>query len=113
MPDGCGVKLAYRADERLQSMDHSKGATSMELISLMLYADNMVLLSSCEDELAVMLKVMDKSLLAWVCGRPPARQTSWPLQGMQRGLDLGWAGMEDVEGCQGVEISEGMVEVVT
>jgi hypothetical protein len=34
--------------------------TSMELISLLLSGDDMVLLSSKEDELAVMLKVMDK-----------------------------------------------------
>jgi hypothetical protein len=58
MPDGCGVKLAYRADGKLQSMVGSKGATSMELISLLLHADDMVLLSSKEDELASMLKVM-------------------------------------------------------
>jgi hypothetical protein len=36
MLDGCGLKLAYRADGKLQSMVRSKGATSMELISLLL-----------------------------------------------------------------------------
>jgi hypothetical protein len=76
MPDGCGLELAYRADGKLQSMDRSKGATSMELISLLLYADDTVLLSSKEDELAVMLEVMDKVSAGqcWVCGSTPARQ---------------------------------------
>jgi hypothetical protein len=36
-------------------MDRSKYATSMELISLLLYADDTVLLSSKEDELAGLL----------------------------------------------------------
>jgi hypothetical protein len=38
--DGCGVEVTYRADGKLQSMDRSKGATSMVLISLLLYADD-------------------------------------------------------------------------
>jgi hypothetical protein len=112
MPDGCGVKLAYRADGKLQSMDHSKGATRMELISLLLYTDDNVLLSSKEDELVVMLKVMGK-VSAGLGLRINASKTKiMAIPGHAKGAGAG-VGTEDVEGCQGVEINEGMVEVVT
>jgi hypothetical protein len=112
MPDGCGLKLAYRADGKLQSMDRSEGATSMELISLLLYADDTVLLSSKEDELAVMLKLVGKvsAGLGLQMNASKTKIMATPLHA--KGAGPG-AGTEDVEGCQGVEISDGMVQVVT
>jgi hypothetical protein len=84
----------------------------MELISLFLYADDMVLLSSKEDGLAVMLKVMGK-VCAGLGLRINASNTKiMAIPGHAKGAGPG-AGTEDVEGCQGVEISDGMVEVVT
>jgi hypothetical protein len=58
MPEGCGVKLAYYADGKLQHKGCGTGST-LELLSVLLYADDMVLLSSSREELSVMLQVMD------------------------------------------------------
>jgi hypothetical protein len=110
MPDGCGVKVAYRANGKLQSMDRSKGATSMELISRLLYADDMVLLSSREDELASMLKGLDKVSAGLGLRMNASKTKIMAIPGHAKGAVVG---MEGVEGCRKeVEISEGMVEVV-
>ena len=58
MPVGCGVELAYHADGKLQREMGGTGG-SLELLSVLLYADDMVLMSSDREELAVMLQVMD------------------------------------------------------
>ena len=59
MPDGCGVELAYHCDGQLHRVKFGK-ADSVELVSILLYADDMVLLSKDAEELAVMLQTMDK-----------------------------------------------------
>lgn len=59
MPEGCGVQLAYHCDGKLHRLKHGK-AESMELVSILLYADDMALLSSDAEELAVMLQTMDR-----------------------------------------------------
>ena len=59
MPEGCGVKLAYHADGKLER-DGCGGGGCVELLSVLLYADDMVLLSPSREELVVMLQVMDK-----------------------------------------------------
>ena len=110
MPDGCGVKLAYRVDGKLESIDRSKGATSMELISLLLYADDMVLLSSKEEELAAMLKVMDR-VSAGLGLRINASKTE--IMAIPKRAKQGGKVQEVGEVCQAVEISEGMVKVVS
>jgi hypothetical protein len=59
MPDGCGVELAYHADGQLHRKKWGRGG-SLELLSVLLYADDMVLLSDNKEELAAMLQVMDR-----------------------------------------------------
>ena len=59
MPEGCGVKLAYHADGKLERDGCGSGGC-VELLSVLLYADDMVLLSPSREELVVMLQVMDK-----------------------------------------------------
>jgi exonuclease III len=59
MPEGCGVKLAYNANGKLQR-DVGGSGGSLELLSVLLYADDMVLLSPSREELTVMLQAMDK-----------------------------------------------------
>ena len=59
MPEGCGVKLAYHADGKLKR-DAGGSGGSLELLSVLLYADDMVLLSPSREELTVMLQAMDK-----------------------------------------------------
>ena len=59
MPEGCGVKLAYHADGKLERDGCGSGG-GVELLSVLLYADDMVLLSPSREELVVMLQVMDK-----------------------------------------------------
>jgi hypothetical protein len=72
----------------------------MELISLLLYADDTVLLSCKEDELAVILKVMGKVLVGLGL-RINARKTKiMAIPGHAKGAGPG-AGTEDVEVCQG------------
>ena len=44
MPPDCGVKLAYHADGQLLRSD-GHGVGDLRLVSLLLYADDMVLLS--------------------------------------------------------------------
>ena len=58
LPEGCGVELAYHADGKLQRKKWDKGG-SLEVLSVLLYADDMVLMSNDRGELATMLKVMD------------------------------------------------------
>jgi hypothetical protein len=59
MPEGCGVKLAYHCDGQLHRVKYGV-AESMELVSILLYADDMALLSQDAEELAVMLQTMDR-----------------------------------------------------
>ena len=56
MSEGCGVELAYHADGKLRKK-WGKGG-SLEVLSVLLYADDMVLMSNDRGELATMLKVM-------------------------------------------------------
>ena len=58
MPEGCGVELAYHAHGKLQQKKWGKGC--LEVLLVLLYADDMVLMSNDRGELATMLKVMDK-----------------------------------------------------
>jgi hypothetical protein len=58
MSEGCGVHLSYSVDGEL--FDTSPGvAARLQIISALLYADDMVLLSCNKAELELMLKVMD------------------------------------------------------
>ena len=59
MPEGCGVELAYHADGKLQRKKWGRGE-SLEVLSVLLYADDMVLMSNNRGELATMLQVMDR-----------------------------------------------------
>ena len=59
MPEGCGVELAYHCDGQLHRVKYGV-ASCMELVSVLMYADDMVLLSKDAEELAVMLQTMDK-----------------------------------------------------
>jgi hypothetical protein len=59
MPEGCGVELAYHADGKLQRKKWGRGE-SLEVLSVLLYADDMVLMSNDRGELATMLQVMDR-----------------------------------------------------
>jgi hypothetical protein len=70
----------------------------------------MVFLSSKEEELAVMLKVMDK-VSASSGLRINASKTE--LMPILKHAKAGRSVLKEVEGCQGVEISEGMVKVLT
>ena len=58
MREGCGVELAYHADGKLQRKKWGRG--SLEVLSVLLYADDMVLMSNDRGELATMLQVMDR-----------------------------------------------------
>jgi endonuclease/exonuclease/phosphatase family metal-dependent hydrolase len=62
MPPDCGVKLAYHADGQLLRSD-GHGVGDLRLVSLLLYADDMVLLSQDAKELESMLQTMDKVCL--------------------------------------------------
>ena len=53
------MKLAYHADGKLERDGCGSGGC-VELLSVLLYADDMVLLSPSREELVVMLQVMDK-----------------------------------------------------
>jgi hypothetical protein len=58
MPEGCGVQLSYSVDGGL--FDTTPGvAARLQIISMLLYADDMVLLSCNKAELEMMLTVMD------------------------------------------------------
>jgi hypothetical protein len=59
MPEGCGVELAYHCDGQLHRVKYGV-ASCMERVSVLMYADDMVLLSKDAEELAVMLQTMDK-----------------------------------------------------
>ena len=59
MPEGCGVKLAYHADGKLKRDGCGTGGW-VELLSVLLYAADMVLLSPSREDQVVMLQVMDK-----------------------------------------------------
>jgi hypothetical protein len=59
MPEGCGVKLAYRGVEGDLFPKKPGMPARVFLVSKLLYADDMVLLSSDAEELAVMLRTMD------------------------------------------------------
>ena len=55
MPEGYGVKLAYHCDGQPHREKYGV-AESMKLVSILLYADDMALLSQDAEELAVMLQ---------------------------------------------------------
>jgi hypothetical protein len=109
MPEGCGVKLAYRADGKLQSIDRSKGA-SMQLVSILLYADDLVLLSSDREELVAMLKAMDK-VSAGLGLRINASKTE--IMSIPRQAKGDEQDQQGEMSNEGVEISEGWVKVVS
>jgi hypothetical protein len=71
-----------------------------------------VLLSCKEDELAVMLKVMGKGPAGLGLRINASKTKIIAIPGHAKVAGPG-AGTEDVKVCQGVEISDGMVEVVT
>jgi hypothetical protein len=58
MPEGCGMQLAYQADEKLQLNGCGTGG-SLELVSLWC-ADYRVLLSPSRGNLTVMVQVIHK-----------------------------------------------------
>lgn len=58
MPEGCGVQLSYHANGEL--FQRSTGAGScLFTLSTLLYADDMVLMSCCQEELECMLRIVD------------------------------------------------------
>jgi hypothetical protein len=81
MPPGCGVQMCVRQGG---GVPEASGGTSFERIVMLLYADDMVLLSHDPHELVVMLHVMDDVALEYGmcinasktevmvgCGEPP------------------------------------------
>jgi hypothetical protein len=65
MPEGCGVRLAFRAErEVLPWHARAGGPSTMLTIAALMYADDLVLMSCDRDELELMLKVFDS-----VCSR--------------------------------------------
>jgi hypothetical protein len=59
MPADCGVHLAYDTDGELFGSAWNDDACSDQLIRMLLYADDLVLISHQPDTLAEMLKVLD------------------------------------------------------
>lgn len=60
MPDGCGVRLAFRAEgEVLPKHEKGGGPRSLLTIATLIYADDLVLMSNDRAELEQMLKVFD------------------------------------------------------
>ncbi len=60
MPDACGVRMAFRADGEVFSTGPGSGQDSTEwFLRLLLYADDLVLLSHDPQELVQMLQVLD------------------------------------------------------
>jgi hypothetical protein len=105
MPDGCGVELAYHADGKLHRKKWGSGG-NLELLSVLLYADDMVLLSDNREELATMLQVMDR-VSAGMGLRINASKTEI--------MSITAAGQCSTEAQQeggGVVISEGLVKEV-
>jgi hypothetical protein len=65
MPDGCGVRLAFRAEgEVLPWHARAGGPRTMLTLAALMYAYDLVLMSCDRDELELMLKVFDS-----VCSR--------------------------------------------
>ena len=58
MPEGCGVKRVYHANGELLEQSLG-GEASTQIISALLYANDMVLMSCDRAELECMLQVMD------------------------------------------------------
>jgi hypothetical protein len=59
LPAGCGVQLAYTSNEVFEKPPASGAAVSMQMLSVLLYADDMVLISCVRAELECMLRVVD------------------------------------------------------
>jgi hypothetical protein len=64
MPEGCGVRLSFRADGEVLPKWRAGGSSTMVTIAALMYADDLALLSCDRGELELMLKVFDS-----VCSR--------------------------------------------
>jgi hypothetical protein len=63
MPAECGIRLSYSADGELLGSSWNEDACADQFISMLLYADDLVLLSHDQVELAEMLRVLDEVCL--------------------------------------------------
>jgi hypothetical protein len=63
MPEGCGVRLSFRAEGEVLPW-HAVGPSTMLTIATLMYADDLALLSCDKGQLELMLKVFDS-----VCSR--------------------------------------------
>jgi hypothetical protein len=106
MPSGCGVKLAYHADGQLvRSTGHGVG--DLQLISTLLYADDMALLSQDAKELESMLQTMDKVCLGMGMRINASKTEIMAFSEQQQQQQAGMDGL----GIE-VDISEGIVKQV-
>jgi hypothetical protein len=64
MPDGSGVRLAFRADGEVLPWHVGRGPATMLTIATLMYADDLVLMSCDKSDLELMLQVFDS-----VCSR--------------------------------------------